>query len=46
MCVYVFQEPKEHLMPTMSARLWLLKAVKQVMSNTLALLDIFPPTQM
>ena len=40
------QEPRPHLVPTIHARLYLLKAVHQVLRNGLTLLRITPLTQM
>ncbi|XP_001192714.4 DALR anticodon-binding domain-containing protein 3 [Strongylocentrotus purpuratus] len=42
----ILVEPRPHLLPTMFARIYLLKAVHQVLGNGLALLKITPLTQM
>lgn len=44
--IHVLGEPREHLLALMFARLHLLQAIKQVLLNTLRLLDIEPPLQM
>ncbi|XP_032239941.2 DALR anticodon-binding domain-containing protein 3 isoform X2 [Nematostella vectensis] len=40
------EEPRPHLFPLMFARLYLIKAIQQVLHNCLALLEIEPLTQM
>ncbi|XP_041459923.1 DALR anticodon-binding domain-containing protein 3-like [Lytechinus variegatus] len=42
----ILVEPRPHLLPTMFARIYLLKAVHQVLGNGLALLKITPLTTM
>ncbi len=44
--VHVLVEPKPQLLPTMHARLVLLKAVQQVMHNALSLLGLTPLAQL
>ncbi|XP_077979309.1 DALR anticodon-binding domain-containing protein 3-like isoform X2 [Glandiceps talaboti] len=43
--IHVLTEPRPHLLPTMFARLYFLKAVQQVMKNGLTLLNITPLEQ-
>lgn len=44
--VHVLGEPRQHLFPTMFARLYLMKALQQIFLNCLKLLNINPLTQM
>ena len=46
MCLCVSQEPREHLLATMYARLYLLRAAQAVMHRALRLLGITPISQM
>ncbi|GJQ86338.1 hypothetical protein Trydic_g9032 [Trypoxylus dichotomus] len=44
--IKILTEPREHIFPTMHARIYLLKALEQVVHNGLKLLDIQPVKQM
>nr|CAD7414225.1 unnamed protein product [Timema poppensis] len=44
--VRILTEPRNHLLPVMFARLYLLKGIEQVLHNALRIMDITPLTQM